>query len=157
MWRSILAVVAGAVIAMVLLTLVDMLNHAIYPPPPAVVEAANKKNMQAVAAAVKQWLPQAPLGALVLTPTAWIVGAFAGSLAAALIAGRAPLVHALLAGLLPLAGTILVLRMIPHPTWIAVVGLLGVPLASLAAGLLVQRARPAGPKPYDMREKNMAC
>ncbi|HZL88696.1 MAG TPA: hypothetical protein VFB96_10015 [Pirellulaceae bacterium] len=158
MWklaRSILGVVVGMLLAMALITGIDALNHTLYPPPAAVIEAGT--NMQAAASAIKEWLPHAPLGALVLIPTAWIVATFAGTLAAALIAGRAPLIHALLAGLLPLAGTVMVLRMIPHPIWLAVAGLAGVPLASLAAGMLVQKAWSTGPKPYDMREKNMAC
>lgn len=139
------------------ISLIDRINHAIYPPPQAVIDAGKTGDMQAVATAISDWLPDAPLGALVLVPTGWIVATFAGSLVAALISGRAPLVHALVVGLLPLTGTILVLRMIAHPVWIAVAGLAGVPLASLAAGLLVQRIKSAGPRRYDMREKNMAC
>ncbi len=160
MWklaRSILAIVVGMALSMIGISLIDWINHAIYPPPQAVIDAGKTGDMQAVATAISAWLPDAPLGALVLLPTGWIVATFAGSLVAALISGRVPLVHALVVGLLPLAGTIVVLRMIPHPAWIAVAGLAGVPLAALLAGLLVGRLRPAGPRPSDMRAKNMAC
>ena len=151
MWklaRSIAAVILGAALSIGVISGIDAANHAIYPPPAAVHEAAKKRDMRAVAA---------PLGALVMIPVAWVVGTLVGSLAAALIAGRAPLIHALIAGVLPLAGTIAALRMIPHPTWIAVVGLVGVPLSSLAAGIIARRLWRNGPRPYDMREKNMAC
>jgi hypothetical protein len=160
MWklaRSILGIVVGMALAVAVISAANGINHTIYPPPAAAIDAGNRGDMQAAAIAVKEWLPQAPLGALVLVPAGWIAGAFAGSLAAALIAGRGPLIHALIVGLLPLAGAILMLRWIPHPTWIAIAGLSGVPLAALLAGLLTRRLQSTGPRRYDMREKNMAC
>ena len=157
MWRSILAVAAGTAIAVVLIFAFDVLNHAIYPPPAAVWEAMDRRDMNAVSAAIEKWLPQAPLGALILAPAGWIVATFVGSLVSALIAKRRPLVHAALAAALPLVGTAVNLWMIPHPTWVAVAGLAGVPLAAVLGGLVAERARPARPQPYDMRAKNMAC
>ena len=157
MWRSLLAVVAGTVLALALIGVIDAVNHRLFPPPEAVAIAARRRDMQAVAAAVGDWLPSAPLAALVLTSGAWVLGTLAGSLAAALIASRSPVTHALLAGALPLAGTALNLWMIPHPLWVAIAGLAGVPLAAVAGGLIAGRRQRSGPQPYDMRERNMAC
>ena len=157
MIRSIAGVVVGIVIAMALIGAFDVVNHSIYPPPESITAAAKKGDYAAVREAVNAWLPTAPLGALVLHPIGWMVGTFVGALAAAWIARRAPLVHALIVGAFPLLGTIVNLLMIPHPAWIVAAGIVGVPLAAIAAGLVAPRPKPASPRPYDMREKNMAC
>ena len=157
MWRSILAVVVGTFTAVILIVLFDIANHALYSPPAAVAEAMARGDKNAMAAAVKDWLPHAPLGALILVPAGWIVATFIGSLAAGLIAKHRLLTHALLAAALPLAGAAANLWMIPHPVWIAFVGLSGMPLAAVLGGLVASHCKPAGPRPYDMRVKNMAC
>jgi hypothetical protein len=160
MWnvlRSVAGVVLGAALALGLISAIDAINHRIYPPPESVVAASKAGDMTALAEAIAQWLPEAPVGALAMLPVAWIGGTFFGSSLAAWVAPRAHLLHALLAGLLPFLGTIAALWMIPHPAWLTLAGLLGVPLAAVAAGVIRQRFTQPSVQPYDMREKNMAC
>ena len=157
MLRSVLGVFVGIVIAVMLIAGIEQLGHRVYPPPASIRAAAEKRDFQAVAKAVGEWMPTAPIGALVFPPLAWFGGTLAGCLAAVWIAGRAPFVHAGISAVLPLLGTIASLAMIPHPPWMWAAGLIGVPLAALVAGFLGPRRPPAGPQPQDMRAKNMAC
>jgi hypothetical protein len=156
MVRSIIVVIVGMAMASFLVFAMDEVNHAIFPPSAAILEASKTGDMAKVAKAVEQWLPTAPFGALVLIPVSWILATFIASFVAAWMARRATMIHALIVAAWPLLGTIMVLMMIPHPTWIAVAGLVGVPLAGLAAGLLAPRP-PSHAQPQDMRTKNMAC
>ena len=158
MIRYILGTGAGIVVAMVVLVVIDAVNHALYPPPEAVRVAAEKFDFPAIQKAFVEWLPHAPRMALILSPVAWVAGSFWGALTATAIArGRSGIPAAIVGGLI-FAGTIMNLRSVPHPTWIALAGLLGVPAAAWAAWWLWPKSPAAiGPQPYDMREKNMAC
>ena len=157
-FRSILGVIVGIVLFLALLMSIEGLGHSLYPPPDSIRIPAEKRDMAALSKAVGEWLPTAPLAALVFPVLGWMVGTFAGCLAAAWIAGRAPLLHAGITAVLPFIGTVANLAMIPqHPVWMWVAGVAGVPLAAIAAGLLGPRQRTSGPQPQDMRQKNMAC
>jgi hypothetical protein len=67
----------------------------------------------------------------------------------------------LIVGAVIMSFAALTMVMIPHPTWFMNVSVaVIVPPAgfgALVAKLLFDRTGPAGHKPYDMREKNMAC
>jgi uncharacterized membrane protein YoaK (UPF0700 family) len=155
MIRTISATIAGVVLAFVVIALMDKINHTLNPPSEAIVAAAAERDMDAVRHAVQDWLKTAPQMALILIPVAWIAGAFWGALLASWIARRRSILPALVVGAVVLLATIANLRMLPHPAWIAIVGLGGIPPAALTAWWLIPRSKL--PRPYDMREKNMAC
>jgi hypothetical protein len=158
MIRSILATVAGLVIAVSVIAATDWFNHRFYPPPDSVLAAAKQGDFDAIRQAVTEWRPIAPQMALILIPVAWVAGSFWGALAATIINRKRSLIPALIVGSLVLLASVANLRKLPHPTWIAVSGLLGVPLAAGCAWWLIPQATPpSGPRPYDMREKKMAC
>src|SRR5262245_7734622 len=157
MLRIIFGTLAGVAVAFVVLMAVDAVNHALYPPPKAVRVAAEKWDSPALQQAVRDWLPQAPPMALILIPVAWVAGSFWGALVGTWISRCKSYIPATIVGGLILVGTIMNLRAIPHPTWIALAGLIGVPAAAAAAWRLWPKPPAAGPQPYDMREKNMAC
>ena len=158
MLRSILGTIVGLVIAGSVVGVTDFVNHTLYPPSEAVRSAAAAQDFAALRQAVGEWLKTAPRTALILVPVGWIAGAFCGALAATAIArARGPIPALVIAGFL-LVATAMNLKMIPHPLWVAVAGLVGIPAAALAGWWFVPK-RPVStqPQPYDMRKKNMAC
>jgi len=92
---------------------------------------------------------------------AWGTGTLAGGFTAGAIAGRAQVVHGLIVGGIVMAFAAVTMIVIPHPVWFMIVSVFVVLPPALVGALLAKalfdRSGPAGPKPYDMREKNMAC
>lgn len=134
MLRSILSIVAGFVVAVVVIMALEIVGHAIYPPPPG-IDLHDP-------AALKTIIDKLPRGALIAVLVAWGLGTFAGSLTAALIARRAHLRHAAIVGGIELSCAILTMVMIPHPLWFMAIAVALLPSASIAGGLLAQRLTP---------------
>jgi hypothetical protein len=129
--RSVLAVLAGAVVAVVLITAVQLLGHQTFPPPADL----DLNDREAVAAAMAQ-----ASGALLSVLLAWAVGTIGGAWVAARVAGRSHLLHGLIVGALLLAGAVANMLSIPHPVWFWIVALLlFFPCASLGAMLAARR------------------
>jgi hypothetical protein len=153
MIRSIAGVVAGLTAAIFVVGVLEAVGHAIYPPPPGI----NLHDPEAL----KTIIDQLPLGAIVMVLVAWGTGTLVGAFAAAAIAGRAPMVHGLIVGGIIMTFAVLTMIMIPHPVWFMIVSvfvvLVPALLGALLAKALFERSGPGDPKPYDMREKNMAC
>jgi predicted MFS family arabinose efflux permease len=129
--RSVLAVLAGIVVAMILMVAVEMLSSHLFPLPPGVDLHSHES--------IRQHIDQLPIGAFLLVLIAWSVGSFAGSWVAARLAGRARLIHGLVIGAFFLAASIMNMLMIPHPLWMeiaSIVALAGFSYlgARLAAG-----------------------
>ena len=152
MIRSVLAVVAGVIVAVIVVAVVQVIGHAVYPPPPGIHHADSE--------ALKNIIAQLPVGAIAFVLVGWGLGSLAGGLTAAAIAGRAQSAHALIVGCIQMAFGIHMLLMIPHPLWFVIASFaIVVPSAWLGARLatLFWPSSPGGPQPYDMRRKNMAC
>jgi len=153
MIRSIAGVVAGLVAAVVVIGCLEFLGHAIYPPPPGL----DRHNPDAI----KTIIDQLPLGAIVMVFVAWGTGTLVGSFTAGAIASRAQVVHGLIVGGVIMAFAVVTMIMIPHPVWFLIASVFVVLppalVGAVLAKVLFDRSGPAGPKPYDMREKNMAC
>lgn len=107
--RSVLAVLAGAVTAFVLIAVIELLDHRIYPLPPD-VDPSDPKELAAAMA-------QAPVGALLLVLLGWAVGTVAGAWVAARTAGRFHLVHGMIVGVLLLCAAVANMLSLPHPVW----------------------------------------
>lgn len=131
MGRNIAAGVAGIVIAMVLVWLVEMAGHAVYPPPEGLDFAD--------ADAMRAYIETVPLGALLFVAAAWFVGTVCGTCAACAIGTARPLIFAGVVGGLMLAATITNLVMIPHPLWFAILGVGGV-IVGAWLGTMCKRA-----------------
>lgn len=129
MARSLLGVLAGAVVAVVVIMLVEMVSLWLYPLP-AGVDASDHA---ALAAAVRML----PVGAFLLILVAWLLGAATGAVVALRVAMGAARWPGLAVGGLVLAGAAYNLATIPHPTWFVGVAVVGI----IAATLLSTRSR----------------
>jgi hypothetical protein len=152
MGHGVLAVVAGIVAGGSVALLIEIPGMVMYPLPPG-TEMSNSN-------AIKSHMANAPMAALMGVALAWTIAPLVGSWIAALIARRAFFAHGLMVGAFFLAADVLNVRSFPHPTWLAVVGVVAPIVSScLGASLAAQMAGRSvgGAKPYDMREKNVAC
>jgi hypothetical protein len=130
MLRSILAVLAGLVIALVTIWLFQFASMHAFPPQPG-IDVRDPTQ-----------LARMPSAALALALAGWIVGALDGGLVAGLVA-RKPLPAAIVGTLLAL-GAMMVVTMVPHPMWMSLAGvLLPVPAALFGARLVRGRGKAA--------------
>lgn len=107
--RSILAVFAGLVVAALLIGIIEAIGHTLYPLP-AGIDPSNRE-------AIAEVMPHAPAGALIFVLIAWDFGNLCGSWLAARLAGRNPMMHAVIVGVILFAGAIYTMLVIPHPVW----------------------------------------
>jgi len=114
--RSIGAVVAGIVVAVVGVFAIEALGQVVYPPPPG-LDLTKPESIKAM-------MKNIPVGALLFVLLAMVVGTAAGGGVAARIAPRKPVLHAMIVGVVLLAFGVMNLVAIPHPTWFAIVNVL---------------------------------
>ena len=134
MLRSIVAIVVGFVLASAVMMAVEFVNgHHIYP------ELGRMAHDVTDREALRQIFASAPVGALLVVILGWVLGSLAGGFAAAWIAKRSPVGHALaLGGLLTLAGIASNLMM-PPPLWFWIAGLVVFLPAAYAGARLAPR------------------
>ena len=129
MLRTILAVVAGAVIGVVVIAIVESIGHMIFPPPEG-VDVKDPEQLKSV-------MDKIPVGAKAAVLVAWGLGVFAGGAVARFIA-HAPYAAWIVAAIL-FAGAAWTMFMIPHPLWMV----LGAILATLMGVFAAHAAIPA--------------
>lgn len=128
--RSFVAVMAGMVVAVTIVSIGDLAAGAMHPLPTG-FDMRDVAQMKSHAAA-------APASAMFVVLVGWIMGAFVGGLVASRVAARSRGQYAwVIAGVI-LAATLANLRAIPHPAWMVIGALVGVP----AAGWLAARLAP---------------
>lgn len=128
MLKKLLAVVLGVVAAVIVITAIESLGHALYPPP-ANLDIDDREAMQA-------FIANLPLGALLMVMAAWIAATLAGGVLACFIARERPYVYAGIVGALVLLGTIINLMAIPHPLWFSIVSLAAIVAVTIVSGRL---------------------
>ncbi|MCE9602887.1 MAG: hypothetical protein K8S21_11840 [Gemmatimonadetes bacterium] len=129
--RSFVAVMAGMVVAVTVVSIGDLVAGTFHPLP-AGFDMGDMAQVRAHAAA-------APLSAMLIVLAGWILGPFAGGLVASRVAARSRRQYAwIIAGVL-LAATLANLRALPHPAWMVVGALIGVPAAGWSAARLAPR------------------
>ncbi len=128
--RGVLAVIAGIVLAMLMVAVIESIGHAVYPPPESLDFTKPDQ--------VREYIEKLPLGAFLFVLTGWIGGTFCGGLVAAWIGRTKPMVFSMIVGAFVLAATIANLTMIPHPAWMAIIGILGIVVAAVLAGTLLR-------------------
>ncbi|WP_158982196.1 hypothetical protein [Lysobacter panacisoli] len=134
MGRTILGMLVGVVVAVVVIAAVEVIGHGFYPPPAGLdpLDPANEAAFAAFVAAM-------PFMGKLIVLLAWVLGTFAGALAAAKIA-RHQTAAALLVALVIVTLVITMITKIPHPTWLSIGGvLLPIPIALLAVRLVYRR------------------
>ncbi len=118
--RKVVAVIAGLVVAMLVVMVTEGAGHAIFPPPEGL--DITKPEDQA------RLMEVIPLGAKIAVVVAWFLGAMAGA-ATAMAVGR----HALpgwIVGLVLVALSLFTTQMFPHPLWMMVAAV-ALPLAGV--------------------------
>jgi len=125
MLRIVLGIVAGVVLAFVLLMGLEMAGHAAMPPP-AGLDPTNPDDLRQMVAA-------APLAAKVWVVFGWFAAAVAGGWLARRIT-RAAWAGWVIAGLIAVGG-LANIAMIPHPLWMQIAAV----AAPLLAGWVVTR------------------
>lgn len=128
MVRRIFAVVAGVVVAVTLVMLIQKLGHNLYPPP-ADMDVSDQEF-------IRNYVASLPWGPLAFVIASYMIATLVGGWTAAAIAGEAPLLFAGIVGLFVLAGTISTVSLIPHPAWFTVASVVGVILAAMLAAYL---------------------
>ncbi|MDJ0794874.1 MAG: hypothetical protein QNI98_11595 [Woeseiaceae bacterium] len=131
MGRNIVAGVVGVIVAFVLVLVVEMIGHTVYPPP----QGLDFTDAQAMG----HYVATLPIGALLFVAGAWFVGATAGTCAACAIGTARPMNFALVIGGLVFIGASFNLLMFPHPLWFSVLGLVGI-LVGAGLGTMCRRA-----------------
>lgn len=127
--RKLVGVLAGAVVAMLTVAVVEMIGHRLYPPPAGV----DMRSPDGVAS----YVTAAPTGALAAVVIAWFLGAALGGWIAMRI-GRWPAAAWIIAALIALGG-IYNATQIPAPLWMQIATVLAPALGGLAAHTLGRR------------------
>ncbi|MBH9551579.1 hypothetical protein [Inhella gelatinilytica] len=125
-FRALLALLAGMMVAVAVIATVETASHQIWPIANVGVNARDPAAMAAL-------IQSLPLGALVSVVLAWCAGAASGAWMGYrfAVAPQQASVGLGVAGVIWLA-TAANLAAIPHPTWMTLAGLLGVPLSGWA-------------------------
>lgn len=134
MGRTILGMLVGVVVAIAVIMAVEAVGHRFYPPP-AGLDPLNPAHEAAFA----QFVAAMPFAGKAMLALAWTLGSFVGALAGARIA-RHQTAAALLVALVVMSGVVGMIMKVPHPTWLAIIGLLlPIPVALLAVKLVYRR------------------
>ncbi len=115
MARFIIAIVSGVVIAVALVFAVIIIGHKIFPTVPMTASTDPEQ--------IKAAIDSLPIGALIFPPLSWFVGAFGGGIVAALIAREHDFIVASIVSAFILIAAITTLLEIPHPFWVALLGI----------------------------------
>jgi len=108
----------GLLTAMVVISVIEALGHAIYP----VGNNIDYNDPQQT----RMLFATMPFGALAFIVNAWIVASFAGGIVATRMFPEKGLFNALMVGLLVLGFTVLNMSLLPHPTWMWVTAFVGI-------------------------------
>ena len=132
MIRSALVLLAGVVVAVIVVVLMDGVAGSLYSLPPG-TDPNNRESMRQAVAAM-------PAAAHLLLLGGWVLAAGIGSYLAARLATHSPAAHGLIVALFVLVATVANLAAIPHPVWLWPAAIILIPAAGWAATKLVTRA-----------------
>jgi glyoxylase-like metal-dependent hydrolase (beta-lactamase superfamily II) len=129
--RSALVLLAGVVVALLVVMLMDAVVGRVYPLP-AGTDVSPPDFRQAIAAL--------PVAAFVLLVVGWALAAGAGAYVAARLATQSRVIHGLIVALFVLVATLANLGRIPHPTWMWPAAIILLPAAGWAATRLIGKS-----------------
>lgn len=136
--RTAVGVVAGIVVAWLVIVLSQLLSAALYPPPPG-TDLTDP-------AVLADFINAAPVTAMACVIAGYALAALLGGWVAARLARPHPRTAAMIVGGMVLLGVVLNFAMIPHPTWMLFSGvLLPLPMAWLGTRLAGRQAHPPTP------------
>src|SRR6266550_2263521 len=137
--RSALVLLAGVVVAVIMVSLGDAVGGSIYSLP-AGVDRSNPESMRQAVAGL-------PTAAFLLLLAGWVLAAAVGSYVAARLATHARAIHGLIVAVFVLVATVSNLAAIPHPTWLWPAVIILIPTAGWLATRLVVGSRSATTNP----------
>jgi hypothetical protein len=135
--RSAIVLLAGVVVAVLVVTVMDTVAGNIYSLP-AGVDRSNPESM-------RQAIAGLPTAAFLLLLAGWVLAAAAGSYVAARTATHARAIHGLIVAVFVLVATVANLAAIPHPVWLWPAVIILIPAGGWLATRLVARPRHATP------------
>ena len=125
--RHVLAVVAGLIVSMLIITGLELLSGVIFPLP----EGADPRDMEWL----RNNMNSIPTGTLIIVAFAHLAGIIGGMFVATLIS-KTKMLPAYIVGALMLVATVVNLFMIPHPIWFKVTDVAGA-LVGLGIGKML--------------------
>jgi hypothetical protein len=129
MIRSALVLLAGVVVSVIVVVLMDALVGRVYPFP-AGSDISNPESLRQAIAAL-------PVAAFALLVVGWALAAGAGAYVAARLATHASAIHGLIVALFVLVATVSNLAKIPHPVWMWPAAIILIPAVGWLATRLV--------------------
>ena len=120
-FRAVGAIVAGMLVAFILVVAVEVFSSVVHPLPPDFTGTMEE---------MCQHIERYPPWVLAVVVVAWAGTAFAGTWIAGRLGNRG---SALFVGLLLLAGLIFNISMLPYPVWFKVANLIAIPAATYKA------------------------
>lgn len=129
--RLALALLGGTAAAFITVALIETMGHTVYPAP-VNLDYGNPE-------ALKAYVEALPLGATLFVLAAWLAGTVDGVLVAGLINRARYGLCAAVIGAVVLAATLANLWMIPHPLWLAMAGIIGIPLCAFGMARALPR------------------
>jgi len=130
--KNIAAGVAGVLIAIGLVWIIEMIGHTVYPAP-AGIDFTDTD-------AVRSYISGLPPGAFLFVGAAWFIATLGGTMAACHVGTAASRVFALVVGGLMLVATAFNLATIPHPLWFSITGIAGIIVAAWLGMILSDKA-----------------
>ena len=127
--RSALVLLAGVVVAVIVVSIGDAVAGSIYSLP-AGVDRSNPESMRQAVAGL-------PTAAFMLLLAGWVLAAAVGSYVAARNANHARAIHGLIVAVFVLVATVSNLAAIPHPLWLWPAVIILIPAAGWLATRLV--------------------
>ena len=114
--RRVIGIVAGLVTGFVLVYLLQMLGHLIFPPPKG-IDMMNREEIARI-------MDEIPLGGHLSVVIAWFVGTLGAAFVATRVGQETTMTAAYIIGGIEIGFGAINFLSIPHPTWMIVAGLL---------------------------------
>lgn len=89
--------------------------------------------------AVAAYAASLPLGSLLSVLIAWVGGTAAGVVAGSRVAAGRPMLIASIVGAMVLLGAVMQVLQFPHPIWLVVSSMIGIPMAAFLVARAMQR------------------
>ena len=123
MFKSSAVAFGGVVLAIIVVSLVQQLGHALYEVPAGLEGATAEETIEIIEA----WMPTAPFGAIAMVLLSWVSGTYFGAWFAARFTDELPYAHAAPTICVMVLCAVLMLLSLPHPLWMNVGSVLIVP------------------------------
>jgi len=123
MFKSTAVAFGGVLLAIIVVSLVQQLGHALFEVPAGLEGATPEEAIEIIEA----WMPTAPFGAIAMVLVSWVSGTYFGAWFAARFTDELPYAHAAPTICVMVLCALLMLLSLPHPLWMNVGSVLIVP------------------------------